>query len=203
MTVTVHEDLLTFMMSRSFRLRMRNVSDKSCIRMKTYFVCSVTFFWTSYSLWVNVEKCCRAGESTDDNITRRMCIACWISKATTNTHSEYAVLIAFPQSQWLHEWALMFTLYIHCLPCLLLMFGNRLLHTCSLQFLMATSRSHVNTAGARRVTMKQVPLLGVTVQAAWGPVWCTWILSVFIKGSVNSVHMLSFWMGEWYTVVSK
>jgi hypothetical protein len=35
----------------------------------------------------------------------RMCIACWISKAT-NTHSEFTYsesVIAFPLQQWLHE----------------------------------------------------------------------------------------------------
>ena len=31
----------------------------------------------------------------------RMCIACWIRKAT-NAHSEYLILIAFPLQQWLH-----------------------------------------------------------------------------------------------------
>ena len=29
-------------------------------------------------------------------------IACWISK-TTNTHSDYVILIAFPLQNWLHE----------------------------------------------------------------------------------------------------
>jgi hypothetical protein len=32
----------------------------------------------------------------------RMRIACWIPKAT-NAHSEYAILIAFPLQQLLHE----------------------------------------------------------------------------------------------------
>ena len=32
----------------------------------------------------------------------RMCVVCWIIKAT-NTHSEYVVLIAFPLQQRLHE----------------------------------------------------------------------------------------------------
>ena len=32
----------------------------------------------------------------------RMCIACWIPKAT-NTHSEYVILIAFPLQEWLRE----------------------------------------------------------------------------------------------------
>ena len=44
-----------------------------------------------------------------------MCIACWIPKAT-NTHSEYVILIAFPQQQWLHERASMLRhTYIACL----------------------------------------------------------------------------------------
>jgi len=32
----------------------------------------------------------------------RMRFACWIPK-TTNTHSEYVILIAFPLQQWSHE----------------------------------------------------------------------------------------------------
>ena len=48
---------------------------------------------------------CRAGQDTDDNITRRMRIACWTAK-TTDTHSEYVILIAFPHKQWLRERAL-------------------------------------------------------------------------------------------------
>jgi hypothetical protein len=36
----------------------------------------------------------RARQATDDNITWRMRIACWITKAT-DTHSEYVILIAF------------------------------------------------------------------------------------------------------------
>jgi len=41
-----------------------------------------------------VEKYCRAGQATDDDI-QRMRISCLIPKAT-NTHSEYVILIAFP-----------------------------------------------------------------------------------------------------------
>jgi len=48
----------------------------------------------------NVEKYCRAGQATDDNMAHL--IACWIPKAT-NTHSEYVILIAVPLQQWLHE----------------------------------------------------------------------------------------------------
>jgi len=31
-----------------------------------------------------------------------MRIACWITKATI-THSDYVIIMAFPQQQWLHE----------------------------------------------------------------------------------------------------
>jgi hypothetical protein len=42
-----------------------------------------------------VEKYCTAGQATDDNTTRRMRTACWITKAT-DTNSEYVILNAFP-----------------------------------------------------------------------------------------------------------
>ena len=58
----------------------------------------------SRSLCDNVEKkkYGRAAQATVDSITRRMRIACSVTKAT-NTHSGYVILIAFPLPQWLHE----------------------------------------------------------------------------------------------------
>ena len=47
----------------------------------------------------------------------RMCIACWIPKAT-GTHSEYVTLIAFPLQQRVHEHALV----LRALPVLLRIF---------------------------------------------------------------------------------
>ena len=38
-------------------------------------------------------------------------IACWIRKAT-NTHSQYVILVAFPQQPWLHERASILRLYV-------------------------------------------------------------------------------------------
>ena len=67
------------------------------------------FFQKLCRLWDNVEKYCRRGHTTDDNIIWRMCIAFWVPKAT-NTHSEYVILIAFPLQQKLHECALV----LHC-----------------------------------------------------------------------------------------
>jgi hypothetical protein len=62
-----------------------------------------------------VEKYGRAGQATDDNITRLMRIAYWITKAT-NTDSEYVILIAFALQQWLGERAsLLLYMYIACL----------------------------------------------------------------------------------------
>ena len=41
--------------------------------------------------------------------TWRICIACWITKAT-NTLSEYVILFAFPLQQWLRERATAYVL---------------------------------------------------------------------------------------------
>jgi hypothetical protein len=61
----------------------------------------------------NVEKYCTAGQATDSNITRRLRIACWITKAI-NTHPQYVILIAFSRQKMVLR-----TRYIllHCLFC--------------------------------------------------------------------------------------
>jgi len=64
-----------------------NVTDR------THILSSVTSSRNSCCLW-NVEKCGTARKATDDNIIRRMRFARWMAKAT-DTHSEYAILIAF------------------------------------------------------------------------------------------------------------
>jgi hypothetical protein len=48
-----------------------------------------------------VEKYCRAEEVADD-----MRIACWIPRAT-HTHSEYVILMAFPQQKFFSDSATM------------------------------------------------------------------------------------------------
>ena len=62
-----------FIMSRLVLLRMRNVSDES-------------------------SKYDRGGQATDDNNIRRMRIACRLPNVT-HTHSEYVILISFPQQK--------------------------------------------------------------------------------------------------------
>jgi len=59
----------------------------------------------------NVEEFCTNGQAPDDNITRRMRIACWVLKAT-NTHSEYDFLLPrlftnAPQYYVIRIWSLL------------------------------------------------------------------------------------------------
>jgi hypothetical protein len=56
-----------------------------------------------------VEKYGTVRQATDDNTIRRMRFACCITKAT-DTHSQYVILIAFQQQQWLRERVSM----LHC-----------------------------------------------------------------------------------------
>ena len=63
-------------------------------KIKTHILCSVIFRKKkSFQLLDNVEKYCRAGQSTDDNMAHAHCML--VPKAT-DTNSEYVILIAFP-----------------------------------------------------------------------------------------------------------
>jgi len=72
--------------SRSFVLRMRNVSDKRCRGNK------------NTRLWDGVEKYGTAGQATDDSMMRRMSFECRITEAK-DKHSDYVILIDFPWQQ--------------------------------------------------------------------------------------------------------
>jgi hypothetical protein len=69
---TLHEDQYTLLIiSRSYLIRTRNVSDKRCREnQNTILLYSLTFFSKTAPLWDNVEKCFRAGQTTDDNMAR-------------------------------------------------------------------------------------------------------------------------------------
>jgi len=73
-------------------------------KVKRDILYSVTFFEVVCRLCDNVEKFCRAGHTTGDNIVWCVRFACQIPKAT-DIHSEYVILIAFPPQQWLHKCA--------------------------------------------------------------------------------------------------
>ena len=77
---------------------MRNVSDKSCREnQNTHFICSIFFIFWDAIMRKNVVEPDRSQMAI-----WRMRIECWIIKAT-NTHSDYLILIAFPQQQWSYE----------------------------------------------------------------------------------------------------
>jgi hypothetical protein len=109
-----HKYILSYL--AQFFLRWEMFQTKLVKKIKTHILCSVTFSRKFCRLWDNVEKYGRAGQATDDNIIRRMRIACWIPKLQTHTQNT-CYLIAFPWQQFLHERASMLTSYVHCLSC--------------------------------------------------------------------------------------
>jgi hypothetical protein len=65
----LHEDPCTFMIiSHWILLRMRNVSDRSCIENQTHTLCSITFFFNSCHFLVNVENYGTDRQATGDTI---------------------------------------------------------------------------------------------------------------------------------------
>ena len=85
-------------------------------KIKTHILYSVTFSRKSYRLWDNVEnkKIYITERCMSQMITCRMCCSCCVPK-TTNTHSQYAILIACPPRHWLRERASLLCQYAHCL----------------------------------------------------------------------------------------
>ena len=94
---------------------MGNISDKSIESQNTHFKYNNSFPRKSCPIRDNKEKYGTVRQATDDIIIRRMRIACWVTKATDN-HSEYVILPAFPQQQWLLKKASVSSYtYISCL----------------------------------------------------------------------------------------
>jgi hypothetical protein len=94
-------------LSRLILLGMRNVSYKSYREnQNTHFIFGKFFSRKSCSLCDNLEKYCKSGQATDDNIIGRMRFAWWTNKAT-EAHTKCVILIAFRVQYWLHERASM------------------------------------------------------------------------------------------------
>jgi hypothetical protein len=64
---------------------------KSCKKIKTNILCSITSVRKSNRSRDHIEKYGRARQAIDDNIIWLMRFACWITKAIV-THSEYVIL---------------------------------------------------------------------------------------------------------------
>jgi len=80
--------------SPSFLLRIRNVSDTSSRRNENTFYVTKLFFFRKSCLyeimWKNIVE-----QSRPQMTVWRTRIACWLIKGT-HTHSDYVILIAFP-----------------------------------------------------------------------------------------------------------
>jgi len=62
---------------------MRNVAEKVVEKIKTHLICSTSFFSKNLAFYeIIVEKYGAVTQTTDDNIIRRMRIACRIRKTT-------------------------------------------------------------------------------------------------------------------------
>ena len=102
---TAHEDPSIFLIiSRSVLLVIRIRQTKVVQTIKTHILCSVTFFLNRVfceMIWTNTVE-----RGRPQMAIWRMRIACRAQKVT-NTHSEYVILIVFPQQQRFDEHASM------------------------------------------------------------------------------------------------
>ena len=112
---TLHEDQYTFfIISRSVLRRIIKFSDKRCREKRATHFMFKKFFSENNTVyertWKNIVE-----PDRPEMTTWRKRIACSIPKAT-DKHSEYVILIDFPQQQWLYEGAsgLRYT----CIACL-------------------------------------------------------------------------------------
>jgi hypothetical protein len=86
-TGTLHEHVFTFMiLSRRSFIEWENFHTINVEKIKTRILYSINVFFPRKScrLWNNVEKYCRSGRATDDNMRLRMGIAYWIPEVTDN-----------------------------------------------------------------------------------------------------------------------
>jgi hypothetical protein len=85
------------------------------IKMDT--LCSIAFPPKPCHLW-DAKKFGKARQATNNNIIWPMCTACWTTK-TTDTHSEYVILIGVPRHKQLckHVCILLVLFMLYLLPC--------------------------------------------------------------------------------------
>jgi prolyl-tRNA synthetase len=107
--------MCSMMLTRPFLFRMRKVSYKIYTEnQNTHFVFN-KLFPSIVPLYTKMwEKYGRTRQATDEYIILRMRLARWMTEATY-THSEYVLLIALPQHQWLHGSASFLRLITRCL----------------------------------------------------------------------------------------
>jgi len=85
-TSTLHKGFSTIVIiSRSDLLRTRNVSDSVWRKSKQMFLFYDFFSRKSYRPLERVEIFGIGSQVTDENITGRMCFACWITRLGTRS----------------------------------------------------------------------------------------------------------------------
>ena len=126
-TGTLHEEQYTFsIISRSYLLRMKNISDKSHRDSRnTHCMFNNFFFFLNRAvyevMWKNIVERC-----WPQKIIWHKCIACWIPNVT-NTHTlvvQYSSLFyrnngSTNEPQWYS------TLHVHCLSCIYYSFAQQ------------------------------------------------------------------------------
>ena len=91
MARTLHEHQWTLLIISRSVPRMGNVSEKKSCRgnQNTHFMSkNIFFFRKPCPLWDNVEKYCRAGQATDDNMAH----AGWLRLQTHAENMQYSLL---------------------------------------------------------------------------------------------------------------
>jgi hypothetical protein len=98
-----------------FFLKWEMYWTKVVVKIKTHFLCSVTFFRNSHSSRDNAEKCGGEWGATNDVTIWRIRVACWISKVTctyanshplqhTNARTHTQTQICNPYCFLLQQW---------------------------------------------------------------------------------------------------
>ena len=106
---TLHEELHTFMILPLWiLLRMRNVSGKVCIKIKTHISCSINCVQKSYCIWDHEDKllCSQTGHRWQSNSVQRICNLHAGQVWQEYRHTSIILnIIACPRQQWLCKWA--------------------------------------------------------------------------------------------------
>jgi hypothetical protein len=114
-TCTLHKDLCTFVIISRWFLRMRNVSDKSCVEnQNTHFVINSLFFENRavYEIiWVYIYIYCRFGLARDDSMAHAHCMLDnWSYKNALRICNTYC----FSTAKMVARTRLRLTFYVHC-----------------------------------------------------------------------------------------
>jgi len=100
--------------SRSFLLRINNVSGKSLQKIKTHILPATILFRKLCLVGDNVKKCCRAGHATSHNMAHTQ----WIPDTQGYKHTlRIRNIYCFSNATMVARTYFNVTLYVYCLSC--------------------------------------------------------------------------------------